>query len=230
MTINTTFDNKEIKKSIMKTKIFNLFLLSTIFSAMLFIIGCTKNTDTPCHTTFIYQNILPSERPAFIYKGYEKLTFIRHPQLDTLILNASWLDSTYSPTKGDQSDCPTFIEGQVFETIFTGTINTVKYTIRTNIWKNNPDLDPSRMAFLFSIDFVNGAGSSEGFLRQSVDFLNSNLLETDTINSKIYRDVIKTSLTSPSMNNIFMLYSQEYGIIKIENYKNGEYLELLKKE
>ncbi len=209
----------------MKTKIYSiLFFAATLFIS-LFFSSCSKNTDTPCQTTFIYQNILPSERPAFIYKGYEKLTFIRHPQLDTLILNARWLDSTYSPIKGDQSDCPTFVEGQGFQTIFTGTINTVKYTIDAGIWKNNPDLNPSRMSFLFSIDFVSGAGSSGGFMRPSIDFLNSNLLETDTINNKIYKDVLKILLNQASM-----LYSQAYGIIKIELYTNGEYLELLKKE
>ena len=208
----------------MKTKIYSNYFFAVIFFISIFFSGCDK-PDASCQTTFIYQNILPSERPAFIYKGYEKLTFIRHPQLDTLILNAGWLDSSYSPTKGGQSDCPTFIEGQGFQTIFTGTINTVKYTITANIWKNNPDLAPSVMSFIYRIEWVNGAMRGGGYMRPSIDFLNSTLLESDTINNKIYKDVLKITL-----NSAHMLYSQVYGIIKIDLYDNGEYLELLKKE
>ena len=61
--------------------------------------------------------------------------------------------------------------------------------------------------------------------RPSADFLNSNLLETDTINGKIYKDVLRVQSNLPS----YVLYSQVYGIIKMVN-SNGEYLELLKKE
>ena len=208
----------------MKTKIyFILFFVTTLFISIFFS-SCDK-PDASCQTTFIYQNILPSERPAFIYKGYEKLSFIRHPQLDTLILNGGWLDSSYSPTKGGQSDCPTFVEGQSFQTIFKGTINTTKYSITTYIWKNNPDLAPSEMVFNLYVETASGSMTGGGGGRASADFLNNNLLETDTINNKIYKDVLKAQSTIIS----YVLYSQVYGIIKIVN-STGEYLDLLKKE
>ena len=217
---------------IMKNLNIKILSLSLLFTKVLFFSSCKQSNDAPCNRTYIYQNILASERPAFIYKGNEKLTFIRHPQLDTLILLANGLDSSYSQLNNPVpfDDCSTLIEGQYFKTILKGTINTVKYEIDAYITKKNPDLTSSTMTFVFSIDFVSGAGTSEGFVRSSKDFLNNNLLETDTINNKIYKDILKTPLTSPAMSNFFMLYSQLYGIIKIENYAYGEYLELLKKE
>ncbi|MEI6595062.1 MAG: hypothetical protein WCO28_05825 [Bacteroidota bacterium] len=208
----------------MKTKIYSILLFATTLFICIFFSGCDK-PDASCQTTFIYQNILPSERPAFIYKGYEKLTFIRHPQLDTLILIAGGLDSTYASIKGDQSDCPTLTEGQIFETIFKGAINTVKYTIKANIWKDNPNLVQSTMEFGLFVELANGAIIGGGGGGSSADFLNSTLFETDTINGKIYKDVLKALSNPPS----YVLYSQVYGIIKIVN-SNGEYLELLKKE
>ena len=123
------------------------------------------------------------------------------------------------------SDCPTYTEGESFQTIFSGNISNVNYTISVNIFKDNPDIDFSRMLFSIQITPAGGSQINNAFVRPSADFLNNNLSETDTINYKIYKDVLRLQLDNPT----YVLFSQVYGIIKIVNY-NGEFIELLKKE
>jgi hypothetical protein len=178
---------------------------------------------TPCVSKTETHDIRADERGALVYKGGEKLTFLRLPQNDTLVMQGTPLTHDYI-TYASESECPQYTRTEAFAIDFIGFVNGDKYVLSCKQYLVNDGVTLSQLSCKLST-----AGIESAYSRGAGSLLVPSRLISDTIRGVIYMELLLMSLITPYQADS-LVYDRETGVVQIGHFLKGEKLELVSKQ